>query len=1162
MRCNTLRTVMFALVSALALAMMLAWTLAAEAPSQGETPARSNAAQPAAAWHPGVVTYTFDLNNMGWRSRDVYGDFAPAPWANGAISQHLSNVGGDGYPEDFAVFVGPRLDPALSGTGGSIAFTHTVTGDIPQLLFSVCLRFSAPGVIPSGKLPCTAWRPVVPGPVTLPLVADGTWGVYDYISIPLSFPPGPGTPLTKEQMAAILKAFRYINIHYVTITNQCSSTHAGCVAYATVKLDDVRLEVTAAGGKLGAASLYAQDGNSVLFYAALKQSDGQPIRSSREVTMTLTGKEGPLRMYDEPYAGDVNPGDGVYSRSEYLLGEGPKKATLYYRGDELDTITVTVTAHPHMVVLTDIQALYQQFLNTGMTPGQDYDGDGEIDFYQMLGRLAEYAAAHKGVVYDVWDNIDTLSGFPVNYAELQFAGNDPATNRFRMAALIDQALSRMHRESEHTISDVVIVGADDVIPFYRIKNSSPQKINLDEGIDTPTALDLAAGYIVSDVPYGTVDYENQEAVLRPSPQIPVGRVTAVIPIGMIDRLEAYAKPVVLDPREGSAALFVPADADVQWSWFDRNVWTPIFTSHYRLLDYRTAPPFLPGYYRYNGALVKWAKDSVLSALGATDLTVLATHGDNRCDATMQPDLICGSDYGGLERIGGRLYVVNATLSGFSPAFYSASGNRGPFNAAIPRWLQSVHRTQVGTTWVALGYNDTNGLSDYLLSNFVAQALDDGNATLGDAFVHAWDGFWTSSGGGTAYARSASYALILWGLPTQVIQHWSPSEAQAAEALGATDTPASITAGRSFTVEVSVPAFRTDADASGALLVRPANGGTSYAEGPGLPLLPQVIRRFVLPPAASDIRVTEEPAARVTQLFGAARLQTAQLHADCDTTCTVGGLAAGSALTGTYPSRAFDTEVQQRPDETVLTLAAVPARYTPDGQLTLFTRMRFTVAYTLPAAPAAAITGLTINNGQPVRAGTAAVPLAVNVTSDAARPVSVTYSIVNPSGLALGGGQATANLPRGASRVTLALDATRWTPGPKVVSVAVADANGVLDASSAGIQVLGLRIEADAGSAPAGAVVTLTVRAWDENGAAATGLAARLAVQLDGATRAVSFAEGPAGRYRGLLQTGGLSAGAHQAMIAATDARGLRAEAWTGFVIAATRSTYLPIVMRR
>lgn len=185
------------------------------------------------------------------------------------------------------------------------------------------------------------------------------------------------------------------------------------------------------------------------------------------------------------------------------------------------TTKITVNQHPHLVVLTDLQALYRQFLDTGLTPGQDADGDGEIDFYQMLGRLHQYAANHKGMVYDVLENI-AGAPFDVSYRGTTFEGSDPATNRFRRAKLIDQALTELHRESMHTIADVVLVGTDEVIPFYRIRDTSATTITPSPGEDTQTMLDMVAGYVVTDMPYGTVDYVNQEAVEEPYPRSPSG----------------------------------------------------------------------------------------------------------------------------------------------------------------------------------------------------------------------------------------------------------------------------------------------------------------------------------------------------------------------------------------------------------------------------------------------------------------------------------------------------------------------------------------------------------------------------------------------------------------------------------------------------------------
>ncbi len=1170
-----------------------------EAPREDFTPAPDSAQGVIAA--PGVITWTFDANNMGWEARDLYTVSSPASWANGQINKSFTNDD-DGFP-DFARFESPWVTE-LSGSAGTLSFVHNRSGDMGEMLFSVCIIFSGRDWIPSGTLPCTPWQATSPGSTMIPLTTGGDWAFYQIANVP-KLPPYVATPLTEQQIQKVIKTFRQIRIHYV-MADRCRSWDHSCRhTSATVALDDVRLEITGVSGKLYASTRYVMDGDTVLFYATVKDAASQPIRSSNEVTMTLTGASGAVRLFDDGTAGDIVAGDGVYSRWETLADAGVKTADLYYRGERLDSLDVTVTPHPHLVVLTDIAALYQGFLDTGMPPGQDDDGDGEIDFYQMLDVLVEYAAQHKGVVYDVRENINTAAGFPVNYASLTFAGDDPATNRFRMAKLIDEALTRMHRASQHTIADVVIIGADDVIPFYRIRDTSGRHIGAAPGLDNPTPLDLVAGYLITDLPYGTVDYVNQDAVMRPSPQVAVGRVAAMIPMGMIGRLNAYRQPVLLDPAQSHATLFIPSDDKVHWSWLEENLWTPIFTRHYPLADLTVTPP-PPGYHRYTGYYA-WGPETILDELRVANLTVLTTRGDNFCDHTAVGRDICGTDYGRLARVGGRLYVLEASLGGVSPAFYSPSGNRNSFQKAIPRWLQSVHRTQVGTTWLNVGCNSSVALSDYLFANFVAEALDGRNTTVGDAFVHAWDGYWTSPGGNLPIARSVSYGMILWGLPTQPIQHEAGSVAQAdltpyplsyeergtaappslAGALAsrageATDAaagltpytppslagkgvgglgPTSPTLDRSFTVEINTPNFRMDADASGALLIRPANGGTTYAEGPDLPLLPQVVRRFVLPPDASNIQVTEDTAGRVTQFYGPARLQTAQLRVDCDGDCIIQTAAAAPMLLDSYPTRAFDTEIQERGDGTILTLAAVPAQVAADGGLTLFTRMRFTVSYRLTAAPAVAITGLTVNSGQPVRAGSAAVPLDVNVTSATARPITLTWAVADPSGLSLGGGVATANAPAGASQARLTLNAARWTPGPKTLSVSVADASGVLDAASAPVQVLGLRLAVEPVGArvQAGQPVALTVRAWDENGAAVTGLAGRLTVRVDGAVRAVTFTEGPAGQYRGALSTAGLALGGHQVSVAATDPRNLSAEAWTEF--AAALLAYLPLVVR-
>jgi hypothetical protein len=306
-----------------------------------------------------------------------------------------------------------------------------------------------------------------------------------------------------------------------------------------------------------ASSSYSMEGDGVLFYATIRDDDGQIVYGSQEISVT-TGEEPWDRamLLDEGEDGDLLANDGVHSAWRHPGEAGPLEAKLFFRGELMASIGITITAHPRLVVVTDIEALYNQLRATGMPEQADEDENGVQDFYQLLNRLNKYAAGYKGVVYDVRANIVAGSYFPVSYGSLTFEGDDPATNRVRMAELIDQALTGLHHDSQHTIADVVLVGSDEVVPFYRLQDPSDPDILYPAGANNPTALDLLAGYLVTDLPYGTVDYVNQAAALRPTPQIPVGRIAGALPLEMIDILDGYEKPILLVEDYQTTALLI------------------------------------------------------------------------------------------------------------------------------------------------------------------------------------------------------------------------------------------------------------------------------------------------------------------------------------------------------------------------------------------------------------------------------------------------------------------------------------------------------------------------------------------------------------------------------------------------------------------------------
>jgi hypothetical protein len=298
-------------------------------------------------------------------------------------------------------------------------------------------------------------------------------------------------------------------------------------------------------------------------------------------------------------------------------------------------------------------------------------------------------------------------------------------------------------------------------------------------------------------------------------------------------------------------------------------------------------------------------------------------------------------------------------------------------------------------------------------------------------------------------------MILWGLPTQPLDLAGgaspaapvPAVPVAAARAGALAAPTA----RSVVLEINETRFTMEPDGSGALLVQPAGGGTTYAGGPNLPVLPRVVERVELPPGAAAIAVSEDVAARVARAVGKVTLRTAAFNADCDG-CAL-SVTAARAAAGAYPSAPFSVDVQERPDRKVVTVSAVPALLDASGNLTLFERMRFALVYTLPDTPVVSIAGATLNAGKAVGAGQRLVPLAVTLGSTSAQQVTVSWSVSDGAGFAVGAGSAPVALPTGTSQAVLQLDGTRWEPGRKRLNVVVSTAGAVSDTATASFQVI-------------------------------------------------------------------------------------------------------------
>lgn len=157
---------------------------------------------------------------------------------------------------------------------------------------------------------------------------------------------------------------------------------------------------------------------TVLVYASIFDELGKLIASGEpEVEIEVTGYDERVRLNDAGEDGDFHPNDGVYSAWVRLSGVGKVEIKLYVDGHYAKkSVTVNmVDATPlPLVVVTDLEALYREFRNTGMSPTVDSDKNKIPDYYDLLDRLNKYAANHGGIVVDIRQEI-------IGYDSLDYA---------------------------------------------------------------------------------------------------------------------------------------------------------------------------------------------------------------------------------------------------------------------------------------------------------------------------------------------------------------------------------------------------------------------------------------------------------------------------------------------------------------------------------------------------------------------------------------------------------------------------------------------------------------------------------------------------------------------------------------------------------------------
>lgn len=913
-------------------------------------------------------------------------------------------------------------------------------------------------------------------------------------------------------------------------------------------------------GKLGFSTPNARNGDAVFVYATLWDAQGTHITNSVQLTATLTGITSSFRLYDDGSHGDLRAQDGEYGVWQAVSGSGDLRAVLYYQGDAVDQASLTVINDPDLIVLTDIEDLYN---DTGTDAQEDQNGNHVVDFYDLLARLNRYAAAHRGIVYDLSHEITIANGYANDYGTLDYGGSNNNTNRFQMGRLIDRLVEQVDQDTQqngqHIIKAIALIGDDEVVPFYRRDDPVNEERKYGYG-DNPTMIDSAADFLMTDVPYATFSDADPANDDQPRPDIPVGRVFAERPRQLIAMVDAYDTRIRLGDDISNASLFHLDKDTIDWPWFGDNVQVPVLSAHYQVGNINNAPPFAAGqFYRYNGNVVDWTPISVTNALPATNLTLLYSHASHYGNTTQSGIDLNAAAYDAAADSAENVLVNGGCHSGFSVSHNSPSNSFRDFNDAMVNSILDKRVVYFAPSTYGWYQHHANQLTPLLTQAFVDRVLNATTPTIGDAWVRAYGDYWVATGNGGAHRTTVAYGTVLYGLPTQAIEHvQGTTTVQHTAASLSISTGAEVQVTRTSTISIDIPNFTVDFDAQGAALVQAGNGGTTFAEPYG-PIMPQILQRFVLPDAATNITIVENQVNRVSQLYGVVNLQTST------PVNTQNPPVSGSfPITSTYPAQSFWYSSATYQDGILVTLSVIPAQYQPNHELTLFTHMEFVVTYALPV-PSVSINNVVINAGQPVKIGQTSLPMSVTVTTAQARSLNLEFEVVDPAGVAIDSGSVLIPVLAGTSEIGVNADSSSWTPGPKILWVSIGDENMVFDSRVVPLNTLGIRVQASVADplVNPGTAVPLTVTVRDENGALVGGLAGRIAVSLDGASVQPTISEVTNGVYRTDLGTAGLALGMHQTVVQATDLRNISSQDFVEFAVGRREfKVMLPLILRQ
>ncbi len=523
-----------------------------------------------------------------------------------------------------------------------------------------------------------------------------------------------------------------------------------------------------ADAKLGLSSYTIMENGNVYIYATLTDIIGERDTSGNaELTVKLAGEKEEYILFDTGGDGDLGSNDGHYGTWLNIPGSTPRIVELYLGEEMVDSEIINVTTSPELAVITNIHALYAEFLDTGTADDEDEDDNKVMDFYDLLECIAQYAKNNNGVVYNLYQEVLAEKGYYNDYYSLVYG-----TDTSDMARNIDLLVYKMG--VSRSLKNVAIIGDDEVVPFARrsdpIDWEKGYYNDMSGGGGNPTIVDSGDGFIMSDIPYGSYDCWHPDDEHMPRLDAGVGRVFADHPMDLINIIDGYQMPVLLN----NAAIYqAEDDSEVSFVSLVEHTLLPILGNHYDFEifggTFDLGDCYHYGYYPPQ----EWNALDFTDALSNVGLNMLWTHADHGSAHTYKNSSITANNTIKIMKDSpGHILLTPACHSGYSLSHNSPDGNFGYYdNAMVKEFLKKQVSYFASTTYGCV-VNDFVAYHERIFQKYLENLLNPSNATVGDVLVKANSDFWKSVDRYNIDPTDtyAAYGVCYYGLPTQPIQH--------------------------------------------------------------------------------------------------------------------------------------------------------------------------------------------------------------------------------------------------------------------------------------------------------------------------------------------------------------------------------------------------------